>query len=181
MITVNFASKNYRLFEWIRLALIAAVVVLSLFFLGMIWKSVTLRMGIAAIEKNLKERKTIDEQIQPLLKEREQVVKDLSAMTGLIEAKKFSWTKLLTRLEATVPIGAAFKTIEYNPDTHALTLDGAAQTPEALRTLVQELEKSSYFKEPFLKHQSIDKGSISFNVVAVYRENSAVGTTAAKR
>jgi hypothetical protein len=33
------------------------------------------------------------------------------------------------------------------------------------------LERSASFKDPFLKHQSLEKGSISFNVVAVYHDN----------
>jgi hypothetical protein len=33
------------------------------------------------------------------------------------------------------------------------------------------MEKFPSFKDPFLKHQSLEKGNITFNVVTVYRED----------
>jgi Tfp pilus assembly protein PilN len=181
MISINFASRNYRLIERIHIGLIAAIVILGMTLLGMIWRATALRMNIVTVEQNLKERQRADERVRPILKEREQLVRDLSAMSGLIAARKFSWTRLLTRLEAVVPLGAALKSVDYNPETWALALEGTAQSPEALRSLVMGLEKSSSFKEPLLKHQSLDKGSISFNVVAVYREDTGVDLASVKK
>jgi len=169
MISINFAGKNYRLIERIHSGLIIAIFLSSLMTIGMIWKAVSLRMSIVAIEKTLQERHMTDDQLQPVLKEREQFVKDLSAMSGLLEARKFSWTRLLTSLESVVPVGTALKSVDYNPENHTLVLDGIALSPEALRNLVQSMEKNPAFKDPFLKHQSLDKGNISFNVIAIYR------------
>jgi Tfp pilus assembly protein PilN len=180
MISINFASKNYRLIERVRIIVLAGIVIFCMTLAGMIWADVSLRMSSSRMDLKLKELEASLEQARPMLREREQLVKDFSAMTGLMEAKNFSWTRLLTNIEAVVPKGVALNKVGFNPKDHALTLEGRAHTPESLRTLVERLEKSSSFKDPFLKHQSIDKGSISFNVVAVYREDASPAVAQAK-
>lgn len=172
MIPVNFASRDYRLIERIHIVLLAAIVILCVTVAGMIWTAVSLRKNIAAMDLKLKEIEAADESMQPAFREREQLVKDLSLMSGLLESRKFSWTRLLTRIEAVVPVGMALKRVEFRPADHTLTLEGTTQSPEALRNLVVGLEQSSSFKDPFLKHQSVEKGKNSFDVVAVYRENA---------
>jgi Tfp pilus assembly protein PilN len=172
MISINFASRNYRLISRVRTVLVAGCVVLALMAAGMLWTAVSLRAHIAAAERELAQRKADDEQARSLLVEREQLVKDLSAMSGITAARKFSWTKLLTSMEAVVPAGAALKSLDFNPEDRTLTLEGEARSPEALRNLIVGLERSASFKNPFLKHQSLEKGTISFNVVAVYREDA---------
>jgi Tfp pilus assembly protein PilN len=110
--------------------------------------------------------------MRPVLLEREVLVKNLNAMSGLLESRRFSWTRLLTSIEAIVPIGVAMKNVDFDPRDRVLVLEGTAQSPEALRNLIVGLEQSASFKDPFLKHQSLEKGSISFNVVAVYHEGA---------
>lgn len=172
MIPVNFASRNYRLLVRIQLVLLAVIVILCVTMAGMIWTAVSLRKNISVMDLKLKAIEAADENMQQALKEREQLVKDLSLMSGLLESRKFSWTRLLTRIEAVVPLGMALKRVAFNPGDRTLTLEGTTQSPEALRNLVVGLEKSSSFKDPFLKHQSIEKGNNSFDVVAVYREDA---------
>ena len=70
-----------------------------------------------------------------------------------------------------MPTGVALKHVKFNPKDATLTLNGMARSPESLRNLVVAMEKSSSFNNSFLKHQSLEKGNISFNVVAVYRED----------
>jgi hypothetical protein len=67
------------------------------------------------------------------------------------------------------PAGAALERLQYDPKDRSLVLDGRAQSPEALRNLMVGLEKSPLFKDPLLKHQSVEKGVISFTVGAHYR------------
>lgn len=181
MITINFASRNYRLIETIHAGLIAGSVVLCIAMGGMIWTAMSLRASTSVVEQKLKGAEAADGQIQPLLQEHDQLVKDLAAMSGLLESRKFSWTRLLTGIEAVVPTGVALKRVEFNAKERTVILDGMAQSPEALRTLVVGLEKSASFKDPFLKHQSLEKGSISFNVIAVYHEDKSAGVAQAKR
>jgi Tfp pilus assembly protein PilN len=67
----------------------------------------------------------------------------------------------------------ALDRMEYNRKDNSLALEGKARSPESLRNLMVGLEKSASFKDPLLKHQSLDKGNISFNVVALYQEHTA--------
>jgi type IV pilus assembly PilN-like protein len=169
MISINFASRNYRRIARAVQALAAGSVVLALVAAVMVAKAASLRADIAVMQKKLQEAEAADQQVKPALMERERLVKDLNAMSGLMDARKFSWTRLLSSIESVVPVGVALQRVQYNPQDRSLVLDGTAQSPESLRGLVVGLEKSPSFKDPFLKHQTLEKGSISFNVVAVYR------------
>jgi len=169
MITINFASRNYRLIARVRLGLIAGSIFLVMVTAGMLWTAVCLRKNVSSMDLKLQELKAAHEQTRPELLERERIVKDLTAMSGLMEARKISWTQVLTSVEAVVPVGVALQHVELNPKDSTLTLNGMARSPESLRNLVVAMEKSASFKAPFLKHQSLEKGNISFNVVAVYR------------
>ncbi len=173
MISINFASRNYRAVAWMAQALIAGSIILALGSAGMVWRTVSLRTDISAVQQKIKKTEASDEQLRSVLAEREQLVKDLNAMSGLMDARKFSWTRFLTSIEAAVPVGVALKKVEFNPKDRALSIDGLAQSPESLRNLVVGFERSSSFTDPFLKHQSLDKGIISFNVVAVYHEHKS--------
>jgi Tfp pilus assembly protein PilN len=173
MISVNFASRNYRLIARIHGVLIAAIVILCVAMAGLLFAAVSLRRTVSAMDLKLKELTAADAGFQPVLGEREQLVKDLSLMSGLIDSRRFSWTRLLTNIESVVPLGVALKHVEFNPRDHTLALEGTAQSPEALRNLIVGLEKSSPFQNPRLKHQSVEKGSNSFNVVAGYREDAS--------
>lgn len=181
MITINFASRNYRLIARVRSGLIAGSILLVVITAGMSWIAVSLRENISSMDRKLQELKAADEQTRPALLERERLVKDLTAMSGLMEARKISWTRLLTSVEVVVPVGVALKHVEFNPKDFTLTLNGMARSPESLRNLVVAMEKSASFKDPFLKHQSLEKGSISFNVVAVYREDKNRAVAQGKR
>ena len=170
MIRINFASRNYRLMAGVRTGLIAGSIVLGLVMAGMIWATISQRAEISRLDKKLKEAEAAEETVRPLLNEREQLVRDLSAMSGLMESRNFSWTRLMTVLEEVVPRGVALTHAEFNSKERTVILSGMAQSPEALRTMVVGLERSAAFKDPLLKHQSLEKGNISFNVVAIYLE-----------
>lgn len=180
MIPVNFASRNFRLIARIQTVLLAVIAVLCVAMVGMIWTAVSLRKNVSVMDLKLKEFEAADANMRQALKEREQLVKDLSSMSGLLESRKLSWTRLLTRIEAVVPTGMALKRVEFSSRDHTLTLEGATQSPETLRNLVVGLGKSSSFKDPFLKHQSVEKGNNSFDVVAVYREDASPAVAPAK-
>ncbi len=175
MISINFASRNYRAALRIALAFAAGSIILACITAVMAWQGISLRSSADAMQKKVKETEISDERMRSLLVEREQLVKDLTAMSGLMDARKFSWTRFLTSVEAVVPVGVALKKVEYNPKDRTLSLDGLAQSPEALRNLIVGFEKSVSFTTPFLKHQSLEKGIISFNVVAVYQEQKSAG------
>ena len=181
MISINFASRNYRLTTRFAQALFAVSIVLAISAAGLIWKAAALKADIAVMQQKLKEAEAADEQVKSILVEREQLVKDLGAMSGFMDAQRFSWTRLLSSIEAVVPVGVALKSVEFSTKDQTLMLEGTAQSPESLRNLVVGLEKSLSFTDPFLKHQSLEKGNISFNVVAVYHEHKDAGVVQGKR
>jgi len=172
MVSINFATRNYRLSAIITKGLLIGSIVLLMTASAMLWTSFSLRRDIAIMEKKLKDAETADAEIKPVLAERALLTKNLSAMSGLLESRRFSWTKFLTNVETVVPTGVAMNRIDCNPHDGSISFEGVAQSPEALRNLIVGLERSASFKEPFLKHQSQEKGSISFNVVAIYYGNT---------
>lgn len=180
MITINFAGTNYRLFSRIQTGLTAACVVLVVALALIYWSVSSCRVAIDFTGQRLNEMAAAHEQVKPLLLEREQLAKDLAVMSGLMEARRFSWTKLLTNIEDAVPVGAALFKVDFNPRDRMLVLDGMAQSPEALRNLMVGMERSPAFKDPLLKHQSVDKGSNTFNVVSLYSGDKASGVAKGK-
>ena len=171
MITINFASRNYRFAARLSAGLTTVIVLLTALLAFQVWGFTDSRAGRAALQQKLKQQIEREGQIRPILQERAQIVSDLTAMAGLMEARRFSWTRLLTGLETAFPIGVALTKLEFNPKERTLVIEGVAQSPEALRNLMVGLEKSTYFKAPLLKHQSVDKGIISFNVASSYTDN----------
>jgi Tfp pilus assembly protein PilN len=109
------------------------------------------------------------------MQERQQLVKDLGDMSALLEARRFSWTQLLTGIEASFPSGVALTQLDFKSREGAVTIEGTARSPEALSGLMIGLQKSRSFKSPLLKHQSMDKGNLSFNVAVTYQEHLAAG------
>lgn len=166
--SINFARRNYRLIYGMRTGFIIGSVLLSGLALILIWSAVSAKADIAAMERRIAEASVQEDMVRQLLDERDRLVKDLGAMSALIEIRRFSWTRLLSKIEQIVPVGVALDSVKYNPKERTLSLEGLAGSPEALRNLMVGLERSSSFKDPFLKHQSVEKGRISFNVVAVY-------------
>jgi hypothetical protein len=130
MIKINFASRNYRLIGRIRSGLFAGIIILVAIAGGMLWTAMSLRANIAITDQILRELTEADTKARPLLLERDQLVKDLTAMSGLTKSRKISWTRLLTSIEAIVPVGVALQQVEYDPKDSTLTLKGMARSPE---------------------------------------------------
>lgn len=178
MTMINFASRNYRLAARITSLLVTASLVMAVAAAGMAWRAAALHKEISGLQKKLEDAGHADERVGPVLIERERLVKDLGDMSGVLDARRFSWSGFLTGLESVVPIGVALRKVDLDPKSRLVSLEGVAQSPESLRNLVVALERSKAFTEPYLKHQSLEKGSISFNVVAVYHERQNIAVAA---
>jgi Tfp pilus assembly protein PilN len=122
--------------------------------------------------------------LEPLVQERKQFVEQLTAMTDILAVRRSSWTRLLTRIEEAFPSGAALERLEFHPREHTVILEGKAHSPEALSALMIGLERSRSFTNPLLKHQSMDKGILSFNVTVISQDvpadSVAAGTAGRK-
>ena len=179
MISINFATRDYRQAERVGMALLAATALLALGAATLVWMFFLLRTDTGSVEKKIGELVKTEEQFKPLLAERDRILSEFASMSGLLESRRFSWTELLTDIEKVFPTGVALSKVDYAKDG-TLTLDGEAQSPESLRNLMVGLERSASFRDAYLKHQSLDKGSISFNVVVLYKGHQAPGLAQGK-
>ncbi len=180
LIRINFASRDYRLLANIYRSTVAGCVAL-LIALGVItWAAVSDHADSIVLGLRVAELDARVEEMKPVLVEREQFLKDVSTMGGLMESRRFSWTRLLTSIEAAFPTGTAVERVSFNPRDFTLSLEGKARSPEALRNLMVGLEKSASFKDPLLRHQSVDKGTISFAVGAKYHDAKSGGLAQAR-
>lgn len=175
LITINFAGTNFRLLMRLQQGLIAAVVLLAVMSGVLVWEAVSYRARSSALTQQIREYSASIEKLRPAMQERQQLVKDLGDMSGLLEARRFSWTQLLTGIEAVFPAGVALSKFEFNARERTAAVEGMAQSPEALSGLMIGLQKSHSFKSPLLKHQSMDKGNLSFNVAVTYQGHLASG------
>jgi len=175
-ITVNFARTDYRLIARLQWGGIAAIAMLSIIAGALLWSASSYRDQGAAADRHVKDLADSAGKLRPAIDERQQLVKNLSAMSGLIEARRHSWTQFLTGIEAAFPAGIALTKVDFHPRDLTVVLEGAAQSPEALSGLMIGLQRSRSFKNPQLKHQSMDKGSLSFNVAVSYQGHSVAGS-----
>ncbi|HLE41840.1 MAG TPA: PilN domain-containing protein [Nitrospirota bacterium] len=180
MIAINLASRDYRIILRTYAGLLAGAVLLAVLMAIMLWAVISYRADISSMNSKLKTLAAAEERVRPVLLERERITGELSSMSALMDARRFSWTRLFTNIEAVFPTGAALERVELNSKERTLALEGRAQSPEALRNLMVGMEKSASFKDPFLKHQSVDKGHIFFNVVALYQEDKGAGVAQRK-
>ena len=175
LISINFAATNFRLLMRIQQGLIVAAALFGILACALVWKAYTYRVQSAVLTQQIKEFTASIEKLRPAMQERQQLVKDLGDMAGLLEARRFSWTQLLTGIEAAFPSGVALTKLEFNSRELAVSLEGTASSPESLSSLMIGLQKSRSFRSPLLKHQSMDKGNLSFNVAITYQEHLAAG------
>ncbi len=175
VININFARTDFRTVlivkRWLVLLVAASAVVLVVLSLS----ARSYRQRANSAERQVKELASSEERLRPVMEERQQLVGNLNAMTGLLQARRFSWTRFLTRLEDVFPEGIALTRLEFHPQGLTATLEGFAQSPEALSGLMIGLQQSRSFKNPLLKRQSMDKGILSFNVTVLYSETPAGG------
>jgi Tfp pilus assembly protein PilN len=179
--SIDFATRNYRLVSLVHRGLVAGAAVLVVGAVIIVWSYASCRADIASLDARLAELAAREEAVLPFLVEKERFMKELGAMSALIESKKFSWTRFLTDIEKMFPTGVALTVVAYNQKDRSTALDGNATSPEALRNLIVGLEQSAAFVAPFLKHQSVNRGSISFNVAAVYRGAAAAAPAASEQ
>ena len=175
LITINFSGTNFRLLTGLQRGIVVAVVLLVIVTGVLLWKANSYREQSVSLTCQVGEFSASIEKLRPAMQERQQLLKDLGDMSGLLEARRFSWTQLLTGIEAAFPTGVALTRLEFNTKELSVALEGTAQSPEALSNLMIGLQKSRSFKSPLLKHQSMDKGNLSFNVAVTYQQHLAAG------
>lgn len=175
MIEVNFAATDYRFVARIRTVLFAVILLLGLTTAGMALRTSTHRQQAAAMEQKISELAASQEKLRPVIEERERLVKDLSGMGALVAARSFSWTGFLTAIEEVFPPGVALQQLDFNTQDRSMSLEGIAHSPEALSSLMIGMQRTRMLRNPVLKHQSMEKGILSFNVAVTYQEPPVTG------
>jgi Tfp pilus assembly protein PilN len=173
VIEINFARTDFRTLSAVRTGLLVLTGALAVVMVILVLTARSSRREAALAEHRVAELAASEAGLRPVMEERQQLVKNLNAMTGLLQARRFSWTRFLTRLEDVFPEGIALTKLDLHPGDLTATLEGYARSPEALSRLMIGLERSRSFKNPLLKRQSMDKGILSFDVIVVYNEASA--------
>jgi Tfp pilus assembly protein PilN len=174
-ITINFAGIDYGLIVRLQQTGIAVVVMLALSAGSLFWSALSYRSAGAAAEQQVTSLADSAGKLRMAVQDRQQLIKNLNAMTALLEARRHSWTQFLTGIEAAFPAGIALTRVDFERRDRTALLEGVAQSPEALSNLMIGLQRSRSFRNPLLKHQSMDKGILSFNVAVIYQEPLAAG------
>lgn len=169
-ISINFASVNYRLIGRLGATFAAGTVVLIVVAVGLLLQAEKYHSEEHAMRQRLQALAEAEKKLKPVMDERQELLSNLGAMTGLLEAREVSWTRLLTGVEEAFPSGIALERMEYNRNDSTLLLEGRALSPEALSAFMIGLQKSKLFLNPLLKRQSIDKGILSFHVAVNYQK-----------
>ncbi len=177
VIAVNFARTDFRLLARIRAGLVAVTVLLFLLLGAQVLRLQSVRAQYMAEESQAKALSASEQKLRPVLEERERLLHTLGDMKPLLDARRFSWTSVLTGIERVFPVGMALTDVKFDRKDRTLTLQGIARSPDALSGLMIGLERSRQFKSPLLKHQSMEKGILSFDVAVRYQEESAFDTS----
>jgi Tfp pilus assembly protein PilN len=175
VVSINFAATDYRLITRVRAVLLVLLAVLLGTTVGMVMLTRMYGEKRAAVERDVQALLASQQKLQPIVAQRQKIVQNLTAMSALLEAKGFSWTRFLSALEEAFPSGVALARLEFNPRDRMVVLEGKAASPEALSGLMIRLERSPSFKNPLLKRQSMEKGILSFHVAVIYQELPSPG------
>ena len=175
LITINFATVDHLLISRVRAFLVGAAVLFVLLAAVQIASTASYRSRTVAVVEQAKLLEASEDTVRPAMDEREQLVRNLGEMTSLIDARRFSWTRLLTAVEEAFPSGMALARLEYDPRERLLALEGDARSPEALSSLMIGLQRTAILKNPLLKRQSMEKGTLTFHVTVSYDEVLAAG------
>lgn len=175
MIAINFSGTDYRLVHRVRAILFAFAAALGIVAVVLAGLGASYRSKAAAVTREVQEVQAAGEKMLPALQEREQLARNLGEMASLVEARRLSWTGVLTAIEEVFPSGVALDRLEFDPRQRVVDLEGEARSPEGLSALMIGLQRTEMLKNPLLKRQSMEKGTLTFHVTVNYQEALATG------
>jgi Tfp pilus assembly protein PilN len=111
-------------------------------------------------------------------KELEAVSAAAREANGIIDRRAFSWTALLTQLEATLPDDMRITTVQSRLDQgiFKIGLIAEARRAEDVASFIEALEKTGAFKDVVpLQQQGVETGLIRVALEAVYQDQSRGG------
>lgn len=111
----------------------------------------------------------IRQRIDP--KELEIVAKAAAEANGIIDQRTFSWTNLLTHLEATLPPDVRIKAISPRPSEQAVGLVVEARSVEDLDEFIEGLEMTGAFQDVLATSEvAMDNDLIEASIDARYAQ-----------
>ena len=111
-------------------------------------------------------------------KELEAVSAAAREANGIIDRRAFSWTALLTQLEATLPDDMRITTVQPRLDqgVFKVGLIAEARRAEDVATFIEALENTGAFKDVVpLQQQGVDSGLIRIALEGIYEDQSRGG------
>jgi type IV pilus assembly protein PilN len=104
------------------------------------------------------------------------LIDEVAYINGVIARETFSWTELLTNLEASVPPKVSIVQISPDFKDKTIRISGMARSMKDVLKFVDELDRSENFMDVFLlRHEEalVKKGArgkalVSFNISAQY-------------
>lgn len=185
---LNLASKPFsnRLLPW---ALTAIILFVSVIGLVVVVRLTTVARGQAqALQLDIN---NLRQQEQGLLKSAEAVKNQLTpeqqlalpAAHQLVDRRKFSWSKLLVDLEASLPanvrvsrIAVRDVTMQANQTVAELELAVFTKEPSTITNMISAMHEQGIF-QPELRGQTLSKGrgeaGTQYELVVVYRPRSS--------
>ena len=113
--------------------------------------------------------------------EQEAVKQQVSVINTLILKDIFPWPRVLDMLESCLPENMLFDRITHSQDYKTLVLMGTAETPDAVASLMDRLNREPFFKKNRLASLSVEtkassadrtlKGNIKFEIACEMNVN----------
>jgi Tfp pilus assembly protein PilN len=190
----NLATRPFYNVRAVQAALGVLAIVVVAFTLFNVFELMRLRglesaMGSHASESEAQAQKLRAEagriRTQIDQKELEAVSAAAREANAIIDRRAFSWTELLTQLEATLPADVRITTVQPSLDEGVFRVAFAAEArrTEDIADFIEALEKTGAFREVVPRRQSEDDGLIKVAIQSVYlppsREADAPGPAAA--
>jgi Tfp pilus assembly protein PilN len=113
-------------------------------------------------------------------KELEVVARAAREANTIIDRRAFSWTELLTQLEATLPDDVRITTVQprLDKDVFKIGLVAEARQAEDVAAFIEALEKTGAFRNVVPLEQQIDEsGLIQVAIEGEYRAKTSRGAT----
>lgn len=160
----EFAQAEVRVVQWIQRALVLSSIVAFAVVGWWAWDSRAVDETAAAYERSVERMeqamKRFVEQMQQdrLVFSQEQVAmirEQVAFANQLSEKRSFSWTKLLSDLEATLPPHVALVNIKLDFQESAIVLEGTALRLQDVNTFITQLHAHRAFRHAVLdRHEA---------------------------
>ncbi|UFS70872.1 PilN domain-containing protein [Geomonas sp. RF6] len=157
-VKINLATRRYVNTRGVNGAIAAAILILLAALLFQI-QDAAFRAGEIKRLKGATEAAAAKSGRTPQVSEQQYraLTTQIDAANKILSLKSVQWIPLLDQLEAVVPEGVALSSVEPEVKSNTVKVGGVSRSFSQLRTLLENLERSSYFSEVYLLTQQQTK------------------------